>query len=106
MAEVFFHRLLADPLVTVVGSGKTELWPGIVYTALVGGGRPAHVMISPQFYLEKHLPHIVDVIARARSNFSNIRFTILANAEEDEALALAQGIDAFLCNQNCFVDER
>jgi hypothetical protein len=45
MAEFFFHRLLADPLVTVVGSGKTELWPGIVYTALVGGGRPAHVMI-------------------------------------------------------------
>jgi glycosyltransferase involved in cell wall biosynthesis len=106
MAEFFFHRLLADPLVTVVGSGKTELWPGIVYTMLVGGGRTAHIMISPQFYLEKHLPHVVDVIARARTKFSDIRFTILANTKEEEALARAAGIDAFLCNQNCFLDER
>jgi hypothetical protein len=106
MAEFFFHRLWVDPLVTVVGSGKTELWPGIVYTSLVGGGRPAHIMISPQFYLEKHLPHIVETIARANAKFPNARFTILANTEEEKALACGRGIDAFWCNKNCFLDER
>jgi glycosyltransferase involved in cell wall biosynthesis len=106
MTDFFFHRILADPLVTVVNSGKSELWPGVVYTSLMAEDRPAHVLISLNWYLERHLRRILDVMDRARSRFPNIRFTVLACSEEDEILARSRGIDTFLCNQNCFLDER
>jgi glycosyltransferase involved in cell wall biosynthesis len=106
MAEFFHHRILVDPLVTVVNSGENELWPGLVYTSLTAEGRPAHVLISLNWSLEIHLPHIVDNIERARTRFPNISFTILACTEEEERLARSRGIDTFLCNQNCFLDER
>jgi glycosyltransferase involved in cell wall biosynthesis len=106
MTDFFFHRILVDPLVAVVNSGKNELWPGVVYTSLVADGRPAHVLISLNWFLEKHLPRILDLMDRAPSGFPNMRFTILACTEEDENLARSHGIDTFLCNQNCFLDER
>src|ERR1035437_5566285 len=106
MAEFFYHRLLTDPLVTVVTSGKDELWPGVVYTSRVADRRPAHVFISLNWYLEKHLPRIIDVMDRARIQFPNVQFTVLASVEEEVRLARSRGIDSFLCNQNCFLDER
>jgi glycosyltransferase involved in cell wall biosynthesis len=106
MAEFNYHRILIDPLVVALTSGKSELWPGVAYTGLVAVGRPAHVLISLDYYLEKHLPRIVDVMDAARSRFPNIRFIILASAEEEESLARSRGIDTLLCNHNCFLDER
>ena len=61
-----------------------NVWPGVAYTGLVADGRPAHVLISLYHHLEKHLPHIVDVMDAARTRFPNIRFVILASAEEEE----------------------
>ena len=106
MAEFFFHRLLVDPLVTVVTSGEDELWPGVIYTGLLAEGRPAHVLISLNWSLEKHLPHIVAYIDRGRKQFPKIKFTILASAEEEVTVARSRDIDCFLCNHNCFLDER
>ena len=106
MGEFFYHRILAEPLVTLVNSGDNELWPGVVYTGLVAEGRPANVLISPSWYLEKHLAHVLDCIERARVRFPNIRFTILACTDEEEKLARSRALDAFLCNHNCFLDER
>src|ERR1700684_2740261 len=106
MAEFSFHRILVDPLVTVLTSGKDDLWPGVVYTSLIAEGRPAHVLISLNWYLAKHLHRIVDVMDRARIRFPNIQFTILASAKEEEELARSRGTGTLFCNHNCFLDER
>jgi len=106
MTDLFYHRILVDPLVTVVFSGKNDLWPGIVYSSMVADGRPAHVFIIVSWCLEKHLPNIIKVAERARSHFPSMRLTILANTQEEETLARSRNIDAFLCNHNCFIDER
>lgn len=106
MAEFSFHRILVDPLVTVVGSGRGDLWPGIVYTSLVADGRPVHVLIYSSWYLERHLPRIVETVERAVTRFPHMRFTILAATEEEENQARARGFDSFLCNHNCFLNER
>ena len=106
MAEFCFHRILVDPLVTVTGSGRGDLWPGIVYASLVADGRPVHVLIYSSWYLEKHLPRIVETTERALARFPQMRFTILAATEEEENQARTHGLDSFLCNHNCFLDER
>ena len=106
MTDFFYHRILVDPLVTVVCSGEIDLWPGIVYTSLVAEGRTAHVLISPHSFLENHLHLVVEVMDRARVRFPNMRFTILACTEREEELCRSRGIDTILCNHNCFLDER
>ena len=100
----FFHVLLKDPLTVVtLAMFPPEL---IERTAKLANGAVAHIFCQLGWTGESLLKRLRPVLHNASSVHPNLRFTIMANTDEDALLFRRNGFDAIWCNHNAFLDGR